>query len=187
MSAKTTYLALLRGINVGGKNKVPMAKLRATLAELGLEDVSTWIQSGNVIFRSALAASTAARKIEGALTETFKLDSDLIRVLVLSHADFQAVIDKRPKGFGDEPGKYHSDAIFLMGLDLHEALATFAPRDGVDTLWPGHGLVYHQRLSAQRTKSHLGRIVASPLYKSMTIRSWSTTLKLLELLEAAAA
>ena len=48
--SKTTYLALLRGINVGGKNKVPMAELKALLEELGLEDVRTYIQSGNAIF-----------------------------------------------------------------------------------------------------------------------------------------
>lgn len=184
--ATTTYLALLRGINVGGKNKVPMATLRTMLEELGLESVTTWIQSGNVIFRSSLAAGTIAKKVETALTSTFKLDSDLIRVLVLSHADLKAVVARRPKGFGDEPGKYHSDAIFLMGVPLDEALATFAPRDGVDALWPGADMVYHQRLSTQRTRSHLNRIMAHPAYKSMTIRSWQTTLKLLELMDAAA-
>lgn len=185
MTKPTTYLALLRGINVGGKNKVPMAKLKAMLETLGFEAVTTWIQSGNAIFRSPLAASTIATKIETALTETFKLDSDLIRVLVLSHAELRAVVEKRPKGFGDEPGKYHSDAIFLMGLALDEALATFSPRGGVDALWPGTGLVYHQRLTAQRTKTHLNRVMAHPAYKSMTIRSWQTTTKLLELMDAA--
>lgn len=184
MATKTTYLALLRGINVGGKNKVPMAGLKALLEEIGLEDVKTYIQSGNVIFRSTLAASTIARRIEEGLTKTFKLDDALIKVLVLSHGELKAVVDKRPKGFGDEPGKYHSDAIFLMDLKGDEAFAVFVPRDGVDKVWQGDGVVYSQRLSAERTKSRLGRIVASPLYKSMTIRSWQTTQKLLELLDA---
>ena len=48
----TTYLVLLRGINVGGKNKVPMARLRELLEELGYSDVSTYIASGNVILSS---------------------------------------------------------------------------------------------------------------------------------------
>ena len=185
MTAKTTYLALLRGINVGGKNKVPMAELKAMLEDLGFEDVTTWIQSGNVIFHSTLTASAAANKIEAALSETFTLDSDLIRVLVLTHAQLGAVVDRRPKGFGDEPGKYHSDAIFLMDFDRDAALAAFSPRDGVDSLWPGTGMVYHQRLTAQRTKSHLSRVMAHPAYKSMTIRSWSTVLKLLDLMAPA--
>lgn len=181
--ATTTYLALLRGINVGGKNKVPMAALKTLLEEIGLEDVSTYIASGNAIFRSKLAAKTIARRIEDGLTSTFKLDDELVKVLVLSHAELKAVVDKRPKGFGDEPDKYHSDAVFLMDIDLDEAFALFKPREGVDRVWLGEGLVYSQRLSAERTKSRLGRIVASPLYKSMTIRSWQTTQKLLELLE----
>lgn len=184
--ATTTYLALLRGINVGGKNKVPMAGLKTLLEEIGLEDVSTYIASGNAMFRSKLAASTIARRIEEGLTSTFKLDDELVKVLVLSHAELKAVVDKRPKGFGDEPDTYHSDAIFLMGIDRDEAFAVFKPRDGVDKVWPGEGMIYSQRLSAERTKSRLSKIMESPLYKSMTIRSWQTTQKLLELLEAGA-
>ncbi len=183
MATKTTYVALLRGINVGGKNKVPMAALKELLEEIGLEDVRTYIQSGNAIFRSSLAAKTIARKIEAGLTGKFKLDDDLIKVLVLSHAQLKAVVEKRPKGFGDEPGKHHSDAIFLMEIDGDEAFAVFAPREGVDKVWPGEGVIYSQRLSAERTKSRLSRIVGTAPYKSMTIRSWATTMKLLELME----
>ena len=184
MTATTTYLALLRGINVGGKNKVPMAALTQLLEKIGLEDVRTYIQSGNAIFRSKLTAQAIARKIEEGLTSHFKLDDALIKVLVLSHKQLKAVIDERPKGFGDEPTKYHSDAIFLMDIDGDEAFALFSPREGVDRVWQGNGVVYSQRLSAERTKSRLSKIVASPLYKSMTIRSWQTTQKLLDLLES---
>lgn len=179
----TTYLVLLRGINVGGKNKVPMGELRELLADLGFENVRTYIQSGNVILQSDLKAATVARKIEKALPERFKLDTELIRVLVLSRAELEAAIDKRPKGFGAKPGTYHSDAIFLMDVDADEAMVAFSPREGVDVVWPGNGLIYSQRLSAQRTKSRLGRITAFPVYKSMTIRSWQTTLALMDLVK----
>jgi hypothetical protein len=81
---------------------------------------------------------------------------------VLSRAELEAVVKRRPKGFGDEPGKFHSDAVFLMGIDIDEAMAVFSPRDGVDTVWAGKGVIYHQRLSAQRTKSRLNRIVGTP-------------------------
>ena len=50
-------------------------------------------------------------------------------------------------------------------------------------MWPGDGVIYSQRLSAQRTKSRLNKAITTPLYKSMTIRSWSTTLALLERME----
>jgi uncharacterized protein (DUF1697 family) len=93
-------------------------------------------------------------------------------------------VDNRPKGFGDQPDKYHSDAIFLIGIEAAEAMSTFDPREGVDRVWPGNGVVYAQRLSVQRTKSRLSSMMTSPLYKSMTIRSWNTTVKLLEMLDA---
>jgi uncharacterized protein (DUF1697 family) len=185
MKAKTTtYVILMRGINVGGQNKIPMGKLKLFLEEQGFETVSTVMQSGNVILQSRLAAAPIARKIEKALPSAFTLDSSVIKVLALSTDQLQAVIDRRPKGFGDHATKYHSDAIFLMGIDSAKAMTAFDPREGVDTVWPGDGVIYSQRLSALRTKTRLNKMMASPLYKSMTIRSWGTTLKLLELVKA---
>jgi uncharacterized protein (DUF1697 family) len=183
----TTYLVLLRGINVGGKNKVPMAPLRALLEDLGYADVSTYIASGNVILRSKRSAASIKKQIEEALPKAFRLDSELVAVLVLTLRQLQAVVDDRPKGFGARPEKFHSDAIFLMGIDAADAMQSFDPRPGVDRVWPGRGVIYSQRLSAERTKSRLSKAVSTPAYKSMTIRSWATTTALLELLKKAAA
>ena len=180
----TTYLVLLRGINVGGRNKVAMAALRTTLEGLGFENVSTYIASGNVFLGSKLGAAKVAAKIEAALPRALKLDADLIRVAVLSDDDLEAVVKNRPRGFGAQAAKYHSDAIFLMGIDADEAMAVFSPRDGVDRVWPGDGVIYHQRLSAERTRSRMGRIAGTPVYPSLTIRSWQTTLALLELMRS---
>ena len=178
-----TYLLLIRGINVGGKNNIPMAGLKRCLEGLGFTDVSTYIASGNVIVKSDKSADKVKTQIEKALPTDFKLDSKLIKVLVLTYNELQAVIDHKPKGFGEHPEKYHSDAIFLMGIDAVQAMYVFDPRDGVDKVWPGDGVIYHQRLSVLRTKSRLSKIVGTPTYKSMTIRNWNTTTKLLELLK----
>jgi uncharacterized protein (DUF1697 family) len=178
----TAYLVLLRGINVGGKNKVPMAKLRTVLEDLGFENVSTYIASGNVLLDSKLGAAKVAEKIEAALPKAFKLDSELVRIAVLSADELEAVVKKRPKAFGDEPSTYNSDAVFLMGIDADEGMKVFSPRDGVDVVTAGDGVIYSQRLSARRTESRLNRIVGTPAYRSMTIRSWQTTLALLELM-----
>lgn len=176
----SSYLVLLRGINVGGRNKVPMAELRKVLEGLGFENVSTYIASGNVFLDSTLSAAKVAEKIEAALPKAFKLDAELIRVAVLTDTELEAVVKRRPKGFGEEPGRYHSDAIFLMGMDADEAMKVFDPREGVDRVWPGKGVIYSQRLSAERTKSRLNKMLATPVYKSVTIRSWQTTLALHE-------
>ncbi|MCB0174838.1 MAG: DUF1697 domain-containing protein [Anaerolineae bacterium] len=177
-----TYVILIRGINVGGKNKVRMADLRQCLEELGFAQVSTYIASGNVILESDQQPDAIKTQIEGLLPEKFTLDNKLIKVLVLTRRQFQAVIENKPKGFGDQPDQYHSDAIFLIDIDMDQAMPVFSPREGVDKIWAGEGVIYSQRLSAQRTKSRLSKIMAAPAYKSMTIRSWQTTTKLLELL-----
>jgi uncharacterized protein (DUF1697 family) len=177
-----TYIILIRGINVGGKNKVPMADLRKCLEELGFSYVSTYIASGNVILKSDKRAKEVKAQIEQLLPENFKLDDEFIKVLVLTHNQLHAIIDNKPQGFGEQPEKYHSDVIFLMDIDSAQAMPAFDPREGVDKVWSGDGVIYSQRLSSQRTKSRLSKIMGTPAYKSMTIRSWNTTTKLLEIL-----
>lgn len=174
----------MRGINVGGKNKVSMAELKKCLEELGFSNVTTYIASGNVILQSEKKPDEIQTQVEAILPNTFKLDSELIKILVLSRKQLQAVISDKPRCFGDHPEKYHSDVIFLMNIDTGQAMATFNPREGVDKVWAGQGVVYSQRLSALRTKSRLNQIMASPLYKSMTIRNWNTTVKLLDLINS---
>jgi uncharacterized protein (DUF1697 family) len=178
-----TYVILLRGVNVGGKNKVPMASLKKCLEELGFSNVSTYIASGNVILESDKPADEIKAQLEEALPKNFKLNDELIKVLVLTRKQLQAVIDHKPEGFGEQPEKYYSDAIFLIGIDAAQVMPLFNPREGVDKVWPGDDVIYSQRLSAQRTKSRLSKIMATPAYKSMTIRSWNTTTKLLEILK----
>jgi uncharacterized protein (DUF1697 family) len=157
-----------------------MAPLRALLEELGHADVATYIASGNVILRSNRSATEIKTQLESALPTTFRLDSELVAVLVLTRAQLRAVVDHKPEGFGEQPATYHSDAIFLIGIDAAQAMAVFDPRPGVDRVWPGDGVIYSERLSAERTRSRLGKIVGTPAYASMTIRSWATTMALLE-------
>jgi uncharacterized protein (DUF1697 family) len=181
----TAYAILLRGVNVGGKNRLPMADLRACLKDLGFSAVSTYIASGNAILRSRKPAAEVRRLIEAALPRRFDLDDEHVKALVLTRPQLEAVVAGRPRGFGGQPKKFHSDAIFLIDIDAAEAMAVFDPREGVDRIWPGDGVIYSQRLSAQRARSRLSKAISTPAYKSMTIRNWSTTTRLLELLAEA--
>jgi uncharacterized protein (DUF1697 family) len=92
-SPTTTWLALLRGINVGGHNKVPMADLRALFEELGHSAVSTYIASGNVLFSSPKTEPQLLAQIEPALAARFKLP---IRLVLRSAAELQAAVAKHP-------------------------------------------------------------------------------------------
>ena len=76
MPGSKTFVALLRGINVGGKSLVPMAELRTLLTSLGFEDVVTYIQSGNVVFRSSIADEVkVAAKLEQEIAAAFAIAS----------------------------------------------------------------------------------------------------------------
>jgi uncharacterized protein (DUF1697 family) len=177
------YVLLLRGINVGGKNTVSMRALAQGLEDLGYVDVKTYINSGNALVSSERSAVEVRTEVEDALPRLFMLDDEQVKVLVLTDADLQAVVRDKPPGFGEQPDVFHSDAVFLIDLAAQDALKVFDPRPEVDAVWPGDGVIYSQRLSAQRTKSRLGKIVGTPEYRSMTIRSWKTVLKILDLLE----
>ncbi len=179
-----TYVILIRGINVGGKNIVPMVGLKKCLEEQGFTDVLTYIASGNVILKSKKTTGEIKDLLESTIPANFELEDGFIKVLVLTCDQFRAVVDRKPEGFGEQPGKYHSDAIFLMGVDAARAMTVFDPREGVDAIWPGDGVIYSQRLSVQRTRSRLSKIVGTAVYKSMTIRNWNTVMKLLEILKS---
>jgi uncharacterized protein (DUF1697 family) len=178
-----SYVILLRGVNVGGKNKVPMTNLKNCLEDLGFTNVITYIASGNVILKSDKKTECIKTEIEQALIKNFKLDSELIKVLVLTHTQLKAVVDNKPTGFGEQPDVYHSDVIFLIDINATQAISVFSPHEEVDKIWAGEGVIYSQRLSSERTKSRLTKIVGTSLYKSMTIRNWNTTTKLLKLIE----
>lgn len=183
MRIMNTYVILIRGINVGGKNIVPMSELKQCLEGLGFDKVSTFIASGNVILQSRASAADVKARIEQALPKRFKLDSQLVKVSVLTRGQLQAVIDNKPDGFGEQPETYHSDVVFLIDIDPAQARRVFDPREGVDTVWTGDGVIYSQRLSALRTKSRLSKVMGTPAYGSMTIRTWNTATKLLELMK----
>jgi uncharacterized protein (DUF1697 family) len=182
----TDYVALLRGINVGGNNPVPMAALRECFAELGASEVATYIQSGNVLFDGGRrGAPWWTPRIETALTERFGYDAT---VVVRSHAELQGIVRDAPRGFGSEPDLFRYDVLFLKEPPLAaDALAQVPIRAGVDTVDAGGGVLYHSRLTARATQSQLGKIVGTPLYRRMTIRNWRTTTKVLAMLDERAA
>lgn len=177
-----TQIILIRGINVGGKNKISMKELKTCFEELGFENVLTYINSGNVIVDTPLKPESVQKKIEDALPKKFKLDSEIIKILALKDSDLKKIVTGAPKGFGTQPEKYYSDVIFLLEKSVTEFMKVVETHPEVDKVWPGKNVVYFQRLGAQRTKSRLGKIISKPIYKSLTIRSWNTTTKILNLL-----
>jgi uncharacterized protein (DUF1697 family) len=174
------YVALLRGINVGVKNIIKMADLRASFEAMGFDDVQTHIQSGNVVFSSSeRSAKKLVDPIASALAERFNYSATLA---VLSKAQIKKAVDEAPAGFGAEPEKLRYDVMFVLPpLTAKKAVAEIPVREGVDAIWAGSGVVYFTRLIAKASQSRLSRVTGMPLYQQLTIRNWNTTTKLLEM------
>ena len=114
----TTYIALLRAVNVGGTGKLPMAELRAMCESLGFTKVRTYIASGNVVFVSKLSEKSVKAKLEGAL-EAYA--GKPVGVLVRTGAELAAVLDANPF---KSAAPNRTVAIFLDGAPPADSLST---------------------------------------------------------------
>ncbi|PRC47275.1 DUF1697 domain-containing protein [Mycobacterium sp. ITM-2017-0098] len=180
-AAPARYVAFLRGINVGGRNKISMADLRGAFEDAGFGNVSTYIQSGNVAFESGGARAKLESGIEALLTEL--LESPPV-VVVRSHRQLRSVVLDAPAEFVDRTEGHHRDVIFLKApLTAQRAMGVVRLQEGVDDAWPGQAVVYFTRLIAEKTKSKMSRIVGTPEYRLMTIRNWATTSQMLTVLD----
>ncbi len=176
------YLALLRGINVGGNNIIKMVALKACFEALGLKEVVTFIQSGNVIFSSPERdVESLCQKIEQALSNTFGYSACV--VLVKEH-DLTNIVKSAPKGFGAEPTLYRYDVLFLKSpLKAKMAIKDVPWKEGVDEVYAGTTVLYFSRLVSKATQSRMSKIISLPMYKQITIRNWNTTQKLFTLMK----
>ena len=174
------YVALLRGINVGGKNIIKMTALSACFEKQGLTDVATYIASGNVIFSATGGHAELTRRIENALAKTFSYRASVVLRTQKQLAD---TIRRAPAGFGAQPAKYRYDVLFLKpDVTAAAALKVVPTRPGVDEIDAGPGVLYFSRLVAKASQSKLSRVASMPIYQNMTIRNWNTTTALLRMM-----
>ena len=176
------YVALLRGINVGGNNLIGMVKLKGCFEANGFERVTTYIQSGNVIFDAASSDRKGlVTRIEKMLTASFPPYA--ASVVLRSESQMRRIVAEAPKGFGKRPDEYRYDVLFLKDpLKPAVTMKSVLTREGVDQAYAGPGVIYFARVAAKATKSLLPRLASQPVYQQMTIRNWNTTVKILGLM-----
>jgi uncharacterized protein (DUF1697 family) len=185
-----THVALLRGINVGGNGKVPMAELRKVVASLGHSEVTTYIQSGNVIYTPSHGDTSAlARELEAAITATFGVRSP---VIVLSGTELAKVVRANP--YPDEPVLRFVHGVFLPAdpdQAAHEfvaaAVATSASQgSGDEATIIGRTLYLHTPGgfgASELAKALLLSRRSNPL-SAGTARNWATVTRLLALCDS---
>jgi len=176
-------IALLRAVNVGPYNKVKMETLREVLTDLGFLSVQTYIQSGNVIFKtSAKDLTRVAKKVEAAIEQHFGVKT---LVVVRSPAEMRSVITRNPfaKRPGIEPGKLY--IFFLAGEPTPEAREKVAQvKVGPEELRLDGRELYTYYPDGMGKSKVTPAVIERALKVSGTARNWNTVAKVLEMAEA---
>ena len=179
----TSFVAFLRGINVGGKNVIAMSDLAASFRAEGYENVRTHGQSGNVMFDADHSGGPA---LESAVEQMLEDGHGVpILVVIRSRDDLAATIAAAPADHGSD--RLRSDVFFLKNPLAAESVYAELPelREGVDSVALGPGALYFSRVAAQATRTRIQRLMTMPVFQQMTGRSWRTTTRLLQLLDRA--
>lgn len=173
------YVALLRGINVGGNSIVSMAKLKTVFEELGYEDVKTYINSGNVIFRSSLSAKILTEQQEKAIHKNFDLP---VKVLIKSLPQLQKIETELPDKWANDKAM-KCDVMFLWEdvRDLSEIKKWEFQKAHEDVKYLDGAILW--RVDRDFTaKSKMLNVIRSPIYKQMTVRNCNTFRKILQMM-----
>lgn len=183
MKKNVLYLALLRGVNVGGNNIIKMTDLKLTFEKMGFSDVVTYIQSGNVLFKSSNQnPDVLTSRIEKTLTKQFGYE---LKIVLVSHVELTKIIEIAPPNFGSDKEHFRYDILFLKPpLTAQEALKEISIKEGVDDVYAGKGVLYFRRLISKAVQSRLSKLVTMPVYKNITIRNWNTTTKICSMMDA---
>ncbi len=172
----TQYVALLRGINVGGNHKVEMSKLKQIFEQLGFENVKTVIASGNVIFRTTEKnRTTLAKKIEKVIAAEFHIN---ISVLLRDFADIDALVKELPAHWVNDT-EAKCDVMFLWPEIDKAATLKLLPIDPeLEEVRYFPGAIVWRIDRTLMGKSKMTKIVGTKLYKLMTVRNPNTVRKL---------
>ncbi|MCY9591041.1 DUF1697 domain-containing protein [Paenibacillus chitinolyticus] len=177
------YTALLRGINVGGNNKVDMKTLKKSFEQAGMKNVVTYINSGNIIFSTtSRSKNELAQILEKAIMDTFALQ---IKVLVLHLEDMKKVISVLPESWMNND-KLRCDVLFLWKAINDESILDkliFKPE--IETVKYAPGAIIWAIDKINVNKGSLTKLVGTELYRQMTIRNLNTTRKIYQLMLAA--
>ena len=174
-------IVLLRGVNLGSTNRVPMPKLRAALEEAGFEDVATYVQSGNVVLSSGDSAPQVARTCERVIKQEFGLE---VPVVVRTRAELARVVSRNPLAkVENDPKRYQVS--FLEKKPSAELIGKVAAQaaPGERVVADGREIYAWHPEGVARSKLWAA-LAGKGLGVTATARNWTTVTKLLELADA---
>lgn len=175
------YVALLRGINVGGKNKVDMKELKQAFESVGMTSVVTYINSGNIVFADDTHTKEQLTPIlEQAIYSQFELQ---VKVLIYNSEEFQKINAAIPKNWSNDL-QMKSDVLFLwQDVDEATVLEGLAIKPEIDRVHYVPGAVLWSVDKEHVTRSGIMKIAGSALYQRVTVRNVNTVRKIVALLQ----
>lgn len=177
------YVALLRGINVGGNNKISMKLLKETFEQAGMTAVTTYINSGNIIFADlSHSQEELPELLEQAIIKDFSLN---IKVMIRNIDEIRTVVEALPDSWSNDD-QLKSDVMFLWEeADKPSVLDELPIKPGIGTLLYVPGAILYAVERHNVNKSGMTKLIGSKLYRYMTIRNVNTTRKIYQLMQAA--
>ena len=173
------YIALLRGINVGGNNKVSMTELRSVFEQLGFSNVSTYINSGNVIFDSAQTdKALLVQMCESAIESKFGFK---VVCSVISADELRIAVNHAPAWWGRDDNKHN--AIFAIAPETAENIVSLVgeAKPEYEKVAIYEPIIFWSAPLKTFSRTRYSKIVGTKAYSSITIRNANTTKKLVEL------
>ena len=174
------YVALLRGINVGGNSLIKMSELKIAFEKLSFENVITYINSGNVIFESDDSPAKIKSDIEKSLIKNFKLE---IKIMLRSHKEIKNTLNNVPSDWKNKKDLRCYIAFVRDPSTPADVISETTLREGIDAIKEGPGVVYMTTKLSGITKSGFSKLASKKIYKEITIRNYTTAEKLLSLME----
>ena len=180
-SSLNVFVALLRGVNVGGNNMISMRSLKESFETMGFTHVATYINSGNIIFTTKETdARKLEKKIEQMLSKDYQLDS---KVVVRSLLEMATLVQSLPASWdGDSSRRYN--VIFLRHLiDSEKILADLPVKSDIEELLYRPGTLLWSAHASEAHRSNMVKLLSRKIYQDMTIRNLNTTRKLYEMMK----
>jgi len=180
-ASSNIFVALLRAVNVGGNNMISMSALKQSFEALGFMQVSTYINSGNIIFKSKEAdARKLEKKIEQMLSKDYQLES---KVVVRSFSEMEKLVQSLPGTWTNDPG-WRYNVIFLRHtIDSEKILAELEVKKDIEEVVYCPGALLWGAQVSEINRTNMLKLSSRKIYQDMTVRNVNTTRKLYELMK----
>ena len=180
----SVFVALLRGVNVGGNNMISMKSLKESFTTMGFKQVTTYINSGNIVFKSKEDdARKLESKIEKMLSRDYQLDS---KVVVRSLSEMEKLVKNLPRSWDGDSSWRHNVIFLRHTIDSEKILAELPAKSDIEEIVYRPGTLLWSAQATQLNQTNLAKLASRKIFHDMTVRNLNTTKKLYELMKKVA-